>query len=443
MNKLYDEISGVIDPAASFISTSDIELINSLENGPLHPVGIDDIYVRKCRLTGDGINCHFGRFRSGDLEKLLQKVQGVSCLIGHRKETVGVARFFGGKIEKHSARDTESGEMVEMSFIVPKIYWMKSHSQAEDLKTNIDGGIYHQASISWYYNRPVCCLCENDIRKCDHVPGKRYDGKLCYFWYDEIGDVLEGSIVYAGGHPGTGFELNRSRKDSYRSQQSVFKIGTDGRISREDILPFIENVEPGSVFFTGDIEKQGWTDDKIGILHDEESIHDISKRVPPYLCEKLELYSNTDLSDQNAGTVQALSGNESKNTKVSCRDSGIKNSDQQIETGTGYYKMMRDEDTELINIKINSRGQLLNLGLGTAIENDLYSGKWCPVDMRWESNISEHDLVNHHSGECVILDFSDSRITAVLAGENTRGIFDLKRLDSKKKTRWYIHRKQG
>lgn len=206
MNLFKESLTGSLLPGRNIATNNDVEIINSLENAPPIPVKKEDIYVRKCRLTGDGINCYNGRFHTEDLQELLKKTQGVSCLVGHRKDTAGIARFFGGAIEEHTAFNPATGKDETMSFIVPKIYWMKEHSGAEDIRVNIDGGIYHSASISWYFDKPVCGLCGKDIRSCDHIPGQKYDGELCFFWYEGIGEVLEGSIVFSGGHPGTGFE---------------------------------------------------------------------------------------------------------------------------------------------------------------------------------------------------------------------------------------------
>ncbi|MFC1730543.1 hypothetical protein ACFL6I_09415 [candidate division KSB1 bacterium] len=295
MTRLFDSLSGDIDRKQSLLRDEDIALINNLPNPPPVPVTKDTIYVRKCRLAGDGVNCHFGRFRTEDLKILLEKVQGVSCLIGHRKDTAGIARFFGGGIERHTARDLVTGQEIEMNYIAPKIYWMKNHSMAEDLRLNIDGGIYHQASISWYFEKPVCQLCGKDIRACDHVPGKRYDGKLCFFWYEGITDVLEGSIVFAGGHPGTGFELCNLSDDEYREQGSVFKIGRGDRIEKDDILPYLQTVGGGALYVIGDIADRGWTESTIDILPEPYLYEKIGDLLPTYLMSKLVLHDDFTL----------------------------------------------------------------------------------------------------------------------------------------------------
>ena len=200
MDWIYRELSGVLVSAQTRVTDDDIRIINSLPNPPLVPVTSRDVYIRRCRLAGDAVDAGFGRFRMEDLATLLDMVQGAPALIGHRKDTLGVARFFGGDIQ----RDEHSG----ISYIVPQFYWMKSHSASEDLRVNIDGGIYSEASLGFTFRRPTCAVCGEDIRRCEHVPGRMYEDQLCFFYYDEIVKVTEGSLVYRGAQPGTGFMLS-------------------------------------------------------------------------------------------------------------------------------------------------------------------------------------------------------------------------------------------
>jgi len=199
MDWIYRELSGVMLPEQTKISDDDLSAINNLINPPPVPVTAREIFIRRCRLAGDAIDAGGGRFRTEDLPKLLQMVQGAPALVGHRRESLGVARFFGGSL----MNDAKTG----VTYIVPKFYWMKGHSGAEDLRVNIDGGIWCEASIGFVFRKPTCSICGEDIRRCEHVPGTEYSGRLTFFYYDEIVRVTEGSLVYRGAQPGTGFML--------------------------------------------------------------------------------------------------------------------------------------------------------------------------------------------------------------------------------------------
>jgi hypothetical protein len=181
---------------------------------------VDDIYVRKVRLAGDKVDAFGGRFRAQDLPKLLKMVIGLPLLIGHRKDTLGVARFFDGEIEHY-----EGG-----NYIVPRFYWLKKHSQAEDLRISLDGGLVTEASLSFSFRKPTCSVCGEDIRTCIHRVGKTYLGtsETCFYYYDDIVRVNEGSLVYRGGEPGTGFELNL--KENGFSVKEKFQLKYQGRL---------------------------------------------------------------------------------------------------------------------------------------------------------------------------------------------------------------------
>ncbi len=202
---IHHILSGPLVKEAGRITDEEVRAINSLSSPPPVPVAERDIYVRCCRLAGDAVDAYHGCFRTADLPKLLALIQGAPLLVGHDKRTLGVARFFGGTIEEHSA---EGGPA--HNYIVPRFYWLRSHSGAEDLRVAIDGGLYCEASLSFAYQKPTCSACGQDIRTCEHLPGMPdKEGRAIFYYYDEVVAVLEGSLVYRGAEPGTGFSLGR------------------------------------------------------------------------------------------------------------------------------------------------------------------------------------------------------------------------------------------
>lgn len=206
MERLSHKLTGVITVSAGEDSKEsikkDLEKINNLGNPK--KLTADDVFIRECWLTGDAVNCYFGRFRIEDLHKMVSMINGVALIVGHDKSSLPIGKFFGAEI-KSKSMETVENKMEDVNFLVPKFYWMKNASNSDDLRDNIDGGIWNQASISWIFEKPTCSVCDKDIRMCEHIPGEFYKSGLCFFWYDKILSVLEGSIVYAGGHPGTQF----------------------------------------------------------------------------------------------------------------------------------------------------------------------------------------------------------------------------------------------
>ncbi len=199
MDWIRRELSGVVLSPPGTVSDDDVEAINNIPNPPPLPVTTRDVYVRTCRIAGDAVDAGFGRFRTEDLPRLLAMIQGAPALIGHRRDTLGIARFFGGSLWTDAATG--------ITYAAPKFYWMRAHSASEDLRVCIDGGIYSEASLGFIFRRPTCGVCGEDIRRCEHMPGQEYNGETCFYWYDDILRVTEGSFVYRGAEPGTGFTL--------------------------------------------------------------------------------------------------------------------------------------------------------------------------------------------------------------------------------------------
>lgn len=194
---LSQTLTGTLLRETGNVRQEDLAAIKSLPNPPLISLQAGEIYVRKCRLASDRVDSRFGCFRTEDLPELLEMVQGAPVLIGHDRRTLGVARFFGGTLEKRG----------EATWIIPSFYWPKAHSKADDLRIMIDSGVYNEASIAFQYRQPTCSICGKDLRSCAHWPGRDYDGKTCIYWYDGVEKVLEGSLVFRGAAAGTGFEL--------------------------------------------------------------------------------------------------------------------------------------------------------------------------------------------------------------------------------------------
>jgi hypothetical protein len=196
---MIQTLAGPLIALSNTPAKSDLDEIRGLPNPPLVKLVLDDIHVRRCRLAGDRVDAHGGCFRTADLDKVLRLAHGAPALIGHDRRSPAVARFFGGSIESFGGA----------RYIVPKFYWPRHHSAAEDLRWQIDTGILSEASIAFTFEQATCSICSRDIRECEHEIGKDYDGKVCFYYYDGVERVLEGSFVYRGAEPGTGFLHSR------------------------------------------------------------------------------------------------------------------------------------------------------------------------------------------------------------------------------------------
>ena len=283
MKNILGYIYGDMERKAITAAEEDAEKINALSNPPPVPVKKEDVYVRRCRLVSDAVDYSYGRFRTEDLPRLLNLIEGVSLIIGHRKDTVGVARFFNGGMETlEDVYNPFTQKKERITYCVPKFYWMKKHSEADDLRINIDGGIYHQVSLSWWYKKATCGICGKDMRECEHVPGREYSGVTGFYYYDEIGDVLEGSIVYKGGQPFTGFHLNKELNSGIEECGRIYSIYSQNppiRVFCEDIINYLKPLK-GSASIVGDIVQRGYAKGRIDIITDSAKTDDIINLLP-------------------------------------------------------------------------------------------------------------------------------------------------------------------
>lgn len=205
------------------LTEEDARIINSLpKNPPPVPVKAGEAYVREVRLLGVTVNNQLGSPRPEDMETWLALSIGVPLMVGHKKDEIPMSRFFTGRVVDYQG----------VPYIVLKFYWDKSLSYAEDMRIKIDSGLINEASISIRFGRPTCSICGLDLRdmKCPHWVGEEYDGQLCFYWYDEPVCVLEGSIVYKGADPGTGFGMPESLKAALDLKQEKLQIEKQGGI---------------------------------------------------------------------------------------------------------------------------------------------------------------------------------------------------------------------
>ncbi len=198
------------------ISEAIISLIN--ENiKPPNPVGAGDVYVRAMYVVSDEVNSFGGRFPAEEHARLASLLIDSPVLVGHRKDKLPVARNF------HSQLVTRNGSQ----WVKCYFYWLKKTEGAENLRRNIDGGIYKECSVAFIYLFPECSVCGEDIRNCDHRPLQQISSngsrQTVHFNYRQIERVLETSLVYRGAQPNTSVtkELDLSFLSSVLTQPLV------------------------------------------------------------------------------------------------------------------------------------------------------------------------------------------------------------------------------
>lgn len=168
-----------------------IDLINRNVDPPA-AIGADDVYIRAMYVVSDQVNSFGGRFPRDEHEGLASLLVDSPVMVGHRRDKLPVGRTF-------HATSVMRGDV---QWVKSYFYWLKSAEGSENLRDNIDGGIYKECSVAFTYCLPECSVCNKDIRECEHEPLREYrhDGTIvsCWYNYRQLERVLETSLVYRG-----------------------------------------------------------------------------------------------------------------------------------------------------------------------------------------------------------------------------------------------------
>lgn len=244
------QLSGsLIARLAEADETYDQELIDQINDQvkPPRPVKAEDVHIRAMYIVSDQINSQGGCFVEDDLDRLTELLADSPVMVGHRRDSLPVARNF----------KAEKVELDGRIWIKSYFYWMKESDSGDALIKNIDGGIYKECSISFLFKFPECSICGEDIRGCRHIPFHEYENgsgvrEIAHFKYRQIEKVLETSLVFRGAVPETKItdRLSGGKTDQiagvvttaalYTKTENGDALGFNG-FSRADICLGIEN----------------------------------------------------------------------------------------------------------------------------------------------------------------------------------------------------------
>ena len=138
MAKLSGRLTAKLAEKSETYDQSLVDEINQRIKPP-RPILEKDVYIRAMYIVSDNINSQGGRFGETELDGLTELIIDAPVMIGHRRDSLPVARNF--KAEKIRI---DGRQWVKAYF-----YWMKDSDGAVDFKNNIDGGIYKECSISF------------------------------------------------------------------------------------------------------------------------------------------------------------------------------------------------------------------------------------------------------------------------------------------------------
>ncbi len=178
--------------AGTAVSQEDLREINALAKGELTA---EQVYTFAVRLCDNEVDRDFERFSRRALEELGELFLGRSGIFDHqwsaREQT---ARIYRTEVVEEPGILTETGE--SYCYLKGYAYMLRSEKNAE-LIAEIEGGIKKEVSVGCSMKRQICSICGRDHSEgaCGHVPGRYYDGQLCYLTLEGAADAYEWSFV--------------------------------------------------------------------------------------------------------------------------------------------------------------------------------------------------------------------------------------------------------
>lgn len=187
---------------------AELTLINAQAKKPLTA---GDVYVVDAVMANDFMTtCYYYNIGTSSLLNFQKDLQAERLRLGASHERdLNFGRWLPGEIV---SVDTPSNALkgksyqLEAPFYMPKGLTVGKYN-TDELAKAIEAGIIADVSIEWEGEqdlRLACNICGNDIRdyeKCEHYPGKEYDGKLCTFSLENA-HLSACDLVDDGGLPG-------------------------------------------------------------------------------------------------------------------------------------------------------------------------------------------------------------------------------------------------
>ena len=196
MSKLRESNSSDLR-VVSKISQDQLDKINKLT---IAKVSSEEVFVFKMLLVDDSITRNFTNYPESFQRAILKKAPklgnwiGLPMLMGRREDHETIANNQVGRIFDAKLVKTPTGNIGTIGSV-----YIPINESTNPLIDNIKAGVHREVSIGVSVELPLCSICGDDIRDCQHEPGKHYNEELCYIIMD--GDV-EGQEVSFVAVPG-------------------------------------------------------------------------------------------------------------------------------------------------------------------------------------------------------------------------------------------------
>ena len=177
---------------------SDMQKINTFTR---HEFSAESLYVFSAALCNNDVDRDYEKFSVEALMQLKEKFLGKTGICDHSMKAADQkARIFDTWVEKVDGKKTADGE--DFYQLKAKAYMVRNREN-EEFITEIEAGIKKEISVSCSMGSSVCSICGNDRKngRCEHIPGRTYNGKIAFTVLSDALDAYEFSFVAVPAQP--------------------------------------------------------------------------------------------------------------------------------------------------------------------------------------------------------------------------------------------------
>lgn len=179
-----------------------------------------DVHVMGMRIVNSKRDFYFSRFSLDALNEVAELTPGRPVMAGHDYRSLPLGTFFASQ----RVRIDEAHTPRRDQYWVESLWFTPRDAEGDAIEKRVRMRVWREYSLGWMSLLDTCSLCSKSIRsmECPHIPGEVYSKGFCEYEMSGITQVLEGSIVFAGGQKGThSFTPQRQHSESFVRMQAA------------------------------------------------------------------------------------------------------------------------------------------------------------------------------------------------------------------------------
>ncbi|MEA4896037.1 MAG: hypothetical protein VB064_12370 [Oscillospiraceae bacterium] len=192
---------------------AELEAINNYAKTELTA---EQIYTFSVVLCDNEVDRDFEKFSDEALSELAELYVGRTGIFDHEwKATNQTARIYRTEIVRENGILNSLGE--PYAILKGYAYMLRSEKNA-GLIEEIEAGIKKETSVGCSVAKRICSICGEEAHTggCGHIPGREYDGRLCYLELSDVKDAYEWSFVAVPAQRGAGVVKRFGAPDSLK-----------------------------------------------------------------------------------------------------------------------------------------------------------------------------------------------------------------------------------